>query len=76
MALACSTQISPVPSAVTLRDAGMRLDVALVDRLGRVLCSTIDVGLGLKPASTSPWPNSMRLATLDGFVGLRLDAAR
>ena len=54
-------------------DAGVRLDVALVHRLGGERALDDDVGL-LKPAATSPSTNSMRLATLEGRLGRRLDA--
>ena len=48
----------------------MRLDVALMRRLGLVGLRSTTTSASVKPASTSPWPNSLRSATLEGLSGL------
>ena len=62
-------QIVHWPSAATEHDAGMRLDIGLVHRLGRVAAARSMTSASLKPASTSPLAKVTRLAMFDGLVG-------
>ena len=68
-------QSSAWPSLGDAGDAGVRLDVALVHRLGVNVALDDDVGLG-EAGREVACANSMRLATLDGLRRRRLDAAR